>query len=205
MLLDSRQWHSMRMRNSAPEKAGRITPWGKSNNNRAHDQSSEPAFLPLALYLLPRTCNCAVLDTPLAVKGKPGLAQPRRRSREEWQRVGRWRSRGKNEGAAQPCIANNQRSATSALSTPALTVVAWQLPLKWEAFEHHLSFLLPVPCSNNGEKPGGLMLVYRDSCSKAGCLDGVPAWIAAFSQWYEQGYWAPEFSENTAEDQESLL
>lgn len=30
----------------------------------------------------------------------------------------------KNEGAAQPCITNNHRSAAAALSTPALTVVA---------------------------------------------------------------------------------
>lgn len=30
----------------------------------------------------------------------------------------------KNEGAAQQCITNNHRSATAALSTPALTVVA---------------------------------------------------------------------------------
>lgn len=44
------------------------------------------------------------------------------------------------------------------------------------------------------------MLVYHDSCSKAGCHDGVPSWIAALLQWYVQMP-APEFNKNTAEDQ----
>lgn len=46
------------------------------------------------------------------------------------------------------------------------------------------------------------MLVYHDSCSKAGCHDGAPAWIAALLQRDVQmlGYRAPEFSRNTAED-----
>lgn len=61
-------------------------------------------------------------------------------------------------------------------------------------------FLLPEPCSNNSEEPRGSVLVYHDSCSKAGCHDGVPPWKASLLQRYVQMP-APEFNKNTAEDQ----
>lgn len=46
------------------------------------------------------------------------------------------------------------------------------------------------------------MLVYHDSCSKAGCHNRVPAWTAALLQRYVQmlGYRAPRFSESAVED-----
>ncbi len=179
MLLGSQQQCKW-MRNSAPEKSSRIPPWGNSNNNRAHDQSSEPVFLPLALSLLP--CTKTAVRRWIPPCGHRGAKLS---SAEEKERGGVTEGgvvEEKKEGATQPCVTNNQRSAAAALSTPALTVVAWRLLLKWEAFERHLSFVLLVPCSYNGEEPGGLVLVYHDSCSKAGWHDGVPAWMAALLQ-----------------------
>lgn len=140
----------------------------------------------------PRTHSGAALET---------LLRSERRREEKRAREGE-ELEEKNEGAAQPCVTNNHRSAAAALSTRALTVTAWRLLLKWEAFERHLYFVLWLPCSNDGEQLGGLVLVYHDGCSKASCHNGVPAWIAALLQWYVQmpGYWAPRFSNNTAED-----
>ena len=43
------------------------------------------------------------------------------------------------------------------------------------------------------------MLVYRDSCSTAGCHDGVPAWMAAHLQRYVQ--LLQSSARKTAEDQ----
>lgn len=40
-------------------------------------------------------------------------------------------------------------------------------------------FVLPMPCRNNSKEPGGLLLVYPDSCSKACHHSEVPVWIAA--------------------------
>lgn len=74
MLLGSQQ-HSEQTCNSAPEKPSRIPPWGNNNNRGwAHDQSSEIAFLPLALPVLPHIHSGAALDTPPAVRGEPSLA-----------------------------------------------------------------------------------------------------------------------------------
>ena len=133
--LSGSQQHGKRMCNSAPEKPSRIPPWRNSNNNGAHDQSSEPAFLPLALSLLPRTTQRCGAGYPPAVMGEPGLAQPRRRSEEEeWGRVGRWR-RKKKEGARaavrneQPKICSgctvNSGSDCSGLTAPAEVGSIW--------------------------------------------------------------------------------
>lgn len=198
MLLGCLQ-HSKPVRNSAPPKASRIPPWGNSNNNRAHDWSSEPAFLPLALpSAVAHTQRCGT-GYPPAVIGEPGLVRAWRRSKEEWGREGnkgekRWSSATVHNKRPKICSGWTVSSSSdySALMAPA--------EVGSISASSVFFFLLPVPCSINSGETGDSMLVYRDSCSTAGCHDGVPPWIAALSQQYVQMS-ATEFSMNTAEDQ----
>lgn len=196
------------MCNTAPKKPSRIPSLSKRQQQQQRgtwpqlwDAFSSPGA-PSSPPHTPR-CSADTLPPPRGHRGaRLSLAEKR-----EWQEEREWGGEGeeaeeKNKGAAQPCVTNNRRSAAAALSTPAPAVVAWLLPLKWEAFERHLNFVLLVPWSIDGKEPGGLVLVYHDSCSKAGCHNRVPAWTAALLQRYVQmlGYWAPQFSESAAED-----
>lgn len=133
-------------------------------------------FLPRRSQLSPAYTAVQCRYPPCGHRGARLSLAEKREWQEERERGGEGEeAEEKNKGAAQPCVTNNRRSAAAALSTPTPAVVAWLLPLKWEAFERHQNFVLLVPWSTDGIEPGGSVLVYPDSCSKAGCHNRVPS------------------------------
>ncbi|CAB1427679.1 unnamed protein product [Pleuronectes platessa] len=103
------QEHSERMRNSAPEKAGRQASLLEETATTEHMTGA-----PSQLFLLWRSApSLAHTQGPRAgyhpaVIGETGLAQPRRRSEEDG-RVGGEMEEEEEEGAARPCVTNRHK------------------------------------------------------------------------------------------------